>query len=67
MRKERLTEDEALELFDEYLDENKAVTIFGMTYEISQVLKECDPTAYRVTFSDWVDSMSDDYEVEGYN
>ena len=68
MNKTQLTEDEALELFDEYLDEvQEPVTILGMTYEVSRVLKECDPIAYRVTFHDWIDFVGDEYEVEGYN
>lgn len=67
MSKTKLTEYEALELFDEYLDElQEPVTILGMTYALSKVLKECDPIAYRVTFNEWVDYVSDDYSIEGY-
>ena len=40
--------------FDEYLDERYAeVTICGMTYSASRILKECDPTAYRCVKSDY--------------
>lgn len=68
MSKTQLTEHEALELFDEYLDEvQEPIVILGMTYEVSRVLKECDPIAYQVTFHDWIDFVGDEYEVEGYN
>ena len=45
-----LTESE----FDEHLDDcYDEVSICGMTYTASQVLKECDPIAYRCMKSDY--------------
>jgi hypothetical protein len=67
MMKKILTEWEALELFDESLDEGETIEVLGMHYEPSRVLKNCDPIAYRVTFHDWIDAMSDEFSVEGYN
>lgn len=50
------------ESFNDYLDEiNEPVVIFGMTYNASKVLYETDPIAYRVMFSDYMDSIDDHY------
>lgn len=67
MEKEIMTEWEAEALFESTLDETEEfVIVLGMTYSPSQVLKECDPIAFRVTFHDWIDSMSEEFLVEGY-
>lgn len=51
------TVQEALDAYDEALDEAYPdLTIAGMEYQTSRVLKEVDPTAYRVGFSDWTDA-----------
>ena len=39
--------------------------IAGMTYSTSRALERLDPTAYRVGFSDWLDSTED--IIEGPN
>ena len=45
-------------MFDEFLDESAPLfEIFGMKYAPSYILRECDPIAYRVTLSDWLDSL----------
>jgi len=42
------------QLFDEMLDEcYPTVEIGGITFYPSQIVKECDPIAYRVWLSDW--------------
>ncbi len=52
------TEHELEEMFEEFLDEvTEQIEILGMFYAPSYVLKECDPIAYRVTMSDWLDSL----------
>lgn len=38
-------------------DSVEMVEIFGMQYEPAYVLQECDPIAYRVAFSDWLDGL----------
>lgn len=54
------TEYELEELFNEFLDECvESMDIFGMKYWPSTVLKECDPIAYNVTMSDWLDGLDD--------
>lgn len=58
-----LTEYDALEQYDEFLDEvYGTVTIAGMEYQTSRALKELDPIAYRTGFNDWCDSESIDLE-----
>ena len=40
--------------FDSVLDDNEeSVTIFGMTFYPSDILKNCDPIAYRCAKSDY--------------
>ena len=51
------------EAFDEFLNEcYGTITIAGMTYHAGDILLECDPIAYRVTFNDWTDSQCSDGE-----
>ena len=62
-----ITERMAEEMYDEMLDDCEGtVTLCGMTYSASHVLREVDPTAYRCGFNDYVDSLThDDIFVEG--
>jgi hypothetical protein len=63
-----LTEAQLTEMFDEALDEGRAVEIGTLTYSPSQVLKAVDPIAYRTGLADYADSLiRDGYTVEGYN
>ena len=42
------------EMFKEWLDEIfPTVEIAGITFYPSDILKECDPIAFRCMFSDW--------------
>lgn len=54
-----ITEDDARAAYDDMLDE-----VHGdfMGIMASTILDECDPAAYRVGFSDFVDSMLSDGE-----
>lgn len=55
--------------YDDMLDECYSFKSVGGPFEFmspSQVLRVCDPTAYRCGFSDWLDSQGDRWiEVEG--
>ncbi len=56
-----ITETEALEMYEEMLDDCEGpVELCGMTYSASYVLREIDPVAYRCGFNDYVDSLTDD-------
>lgn len=42
------------DLFDDHLNSEGMVTVAGLEFTPSDVLKECDPTAYRVHLNDWL-------------
>lgn len=52
-----ISESDALQRFDEMLDEIHGTVKCGeLEWDMSRVLKEMDETAYRCGFSDWLDS-----------
>lgn len=62
-----LTEDEAISLYDEMIDEGGPVTVAGIDFVASRALRLLDPIAYRVGFSDYADALiQDGFEIEGY-
>lgn len=44
------------EEFDELLNEADWPTIAGMSFAPADILKNLDPTAYRIEFIDWLDA-----------
>lgn len=53
----KLTDRDLEQRHDDMLDEVfPDLTIAGLSYSTSQALKEVDPTAYRCSFNDWLDS-----------
>ena len=51
-----ISEDEAIERFNDMLDECFPLVQFGsLSYQPSEVLKRVDPTAYRCEFLNWLD------------
>jgi hypothetical protein len=54
------TMEEAYERFDDMLDESGPVVIAGIEFSPSAILKEMDPIAYDVNFSDYMDSCDID-------
>jgi len=63
-----LSEYEAFQLYDQMLNEvYPELSIGHSTFLPSTVLKELDPIAYRVGFSEYADSLAEDGEfVEGW-
>lgn len=62
-----ITESEALEQYDQMLDDcYPSVKVCGYEYDPSRALKELDPIAYRVGFSDYCSSLEDDGVVIDY-
>lgn len=54
---EGLTDSELHERYDDMIDEVSGDVVIGsLTYSASRVLKEVDPIAYRVGFSEWLDA-----------
>ena len=51
--------------FDEFLDDEGSVTVCGMEFYPSDILKSCDPIAYRCAKSDY-ESNYDLDDVEEY-
>lgn len=50
--------------YDEYLNTQGPVRVAGLTFEASEIIKECDPTAYRCGVNDFADS-EEWTEIEG--
>ena len=49
------------DMFDEMLDETYPVVKIGeLTFYPSQILKQCDPIAYRIGVSEYEDSTEED-------
>jgi hypothetical protein len=65
-RFEVISEAEAVERYEDILDSEGPLTLAGMSYARSYVLREIDPVAYRCGFNDFVDSLTEDgIYVEG--
>jgi hypothetical protein len=57
------TETKEDEMFDEMLDECYPVVKIGyMTFYPSQILKNCDPIAYQISVSEYMDSLEEEEE-----
>ena len=61
----KLTEEEALQMYNDMLDEccTEWETPGGSA---SANMEDQDPIMYNCGFSDYIDSISDEYEVEGF-
>jgi len=60
-----------IEMVNDLLDEQGEVTIGNLTFYPSdipfypsQILRECDPTAYRITVNEYIDNMIQDLEYD---
>lgn len=51
-----MTKKEAYEQYNEILDCEGNITITGMDFYPSEILRELDPRRYHATFIDWCDS-----------
>lgn len=69
MEYEMLTLAEAEDRYTDYIDDNyKDIEVMGITIPASEVLRQCDPTAFRVYFHDFADAMYQNGEaIENYN
>lgn len=53
--------DRSMTEYDDFLDEVcEDVTIGSLTYSASFALQRVDPIAYRVGYSEWLDSVEED-------
>ena len=61
MRQQLITEQTALEMYEDILNDSYRRVEFGnLSYAPATVLREVDPTAFRCGFNDFVDSLSED-------
>ena len=58
--------DDLGSFFDESLDEAGSIKVAGCTFYPSQILKECDPVAYRCGLNDFADFAFRKEETEEY-
>ena len=54
------TMEEALEMYNQMLDESGPVVIAGLEFSPSAILKEMDPIAYDTGFNDYMDACDID-------
>jgi len=54
------TMEEALEMYNQMLDESGPVVIAGLEFYPSAILKEMDPIAYDTNFNDYMDACDID-------
>jgi len=53
-----------IEMVNDLLDEQGEVTIGNLTFYPSDILRKCDPTAYRITVNEYIDNMIQDLEYD---
>jgi hypothetical protein len=66
---EIMSEEQARDDYDAYLNDCYGVVTVGYSeFYPADVLKNCDPIAYRCGFADYVDSLAEEgVEVEGWS
>jgi len=64
--KEKITEEEAYDMYDEMLNEFYPVKIGYVTFDSSKLLAEEDPIAYRTGFHEYVEIIMEDYDTSGW-
>lgn len=65
MKREEITMDTLIEMYNEMLDEcNDMIKIGYIELYPSRVLEECDPIAYNCGLSDYYDSICEEYYCE---
>jgi len=64
--KEKITESQAEQMYDDMLDELQSIKIGTMSYPGSYVLKELDPIAYRCGFTEYLDYLAEDYDISDF-
>lgn len=64
LRKRKVSERKALQMYVEYLDELYGIVkICGYSYDASFALEKVDEVAFRVGFADWISEL-EDIEIE---
>lgn len=62
-----LNKDDLEKFFEEVLDADKSVEVYGYTFSPSRILRTLDPIAYHYELGMFADSLVDcGYTIEGY-
>jgi len=59
-----MTQSDILDMVHDTINAEGTVEICGMTFDRSVILRECDPTAYRIVINECIDSMIADLEYD---
>lgn len=59
-----ITEDEAEQMFDEYLDDSTEPIRLGFgTFYASQILFKCDPIAYDLGLDEFIENLKENSDI----
>ena len=64
MFRERFSDEDIEEMYNEALDEMGDVKLGSLTFSPSRIIKELDPVAYRVGLNDYEDMLLEDFEYD---
>jgi hypothetical protein len=67
MVKQKMTEAQLVEMFNDCLNCNGNINVLGMEFEPADLLNRLDPIRYQCDLRDFADSIRDEYIVEGWN
>lgn len=59
-----MTQSDILDMVHDTINAEGMVDICGMKFDRSVILRECDPTAYRIVINECIDSMIADLEYD---
>ena len=64
--KEKITESQAEQIYDDMLDELYSIKIGSIDFRGSNILKQLDPIAYRCGFTEYLDYLAEDYDISDF-
>jgi hypothetical protein len=64
VRGKKMTRNDILEMVDEMIDAEGDVIIGNLTFSRSDIVRKCDPIAYRMMVNDIIDSYIEDLEYD---
>ena len=53
-----------VDMVDDMLNDEGPVQIGNLTFDRSEIVRRCDPTAYRIMVNEYIDSMIDDLRYD---
>ena len=53
-----------VDMVDDMLNDEGPVQIGLLTFDRSEIVRRCDPTAYRIMVNEYIDSMIDDLRYD---